>query len=786
MRKRSVRLAAIVAAGITAASFTSLRSDASASPRPHSAPGTCSLGNGVSHVVEITFDNVHFFRDNPNVPSDLELMPHLEHFLEANGTILSNMHTPLIAHTAEDSLALYTGLDGDRHGQPLSNSYKSYHPDGTTEPDSSFVYWTSPVYDTATKAPSAFDSSPSMVYSPNVPAAGNPANTITPAPWVPFTRAGCNVGDFSTANMVLENTPVDINNVFGPTSPEAQQNNADPSSFKDQETADYVGEAIHCAAGNAVCATATGVKYGQSSPSPTASADVLPNEPGGYNGYQALFGHKYIAPQLGAGTPNVTHNGYEVTDASGNLVDENGQELQEPFIHVPGFTGFSPTASQTLAMMADMQESGVPVTYGYIADIHERKTGQSGCTTTTATSSGAAIGPGDSCYVQTAAQYDAAFATFFARLAADGITPANTEFVITAEENDHFAGANAGRATTPTPADCDGVTTPCNYGNGQIGELNANLQGLVAAKGYNGPSFDVEPQGTAVYVAGQPGPADTNVRNLERASLAATSDIVNPFNGVANEKVTNYLAGKNEQRVLHIESADPLRTPTFALFPKPDYFFGASNCTPTCVQLSPRFAWDHGYYSPDIDITWAAFAGPHVFRHGVDGPSESDSPAVMNPEGGDLVTTYSDFGTWADETDVRPTLLSLVGLVDDYTPDGRVLTEVVNNASAPARTTQSLGECYKQLYASVGTFGTDTLVAETRALGTGNAKHDTRYTSFEARLVNLANKRDALANSIKTTLTDAAFHGIQPSSTTLSTQTKQCKSLVNAAEQLAQ
>jgi hypothetical protein len=786
MRKRSVRPAAIVAAGIAAASFTSVRSNASASPRPRSAPGTCSLGNGVSHVVELTFDNVHFFRDNPNVPSDLEQMPHLEHFLEANGTILSNMHTPLIAHTAEDSLALYTGLDGDRHGMPLSNSYKTYHPDGTTEADGSFVYWTSPVYDTTTKAPSAFDSSPSMVYSPSVPAAGNPANTITPAPWVPFTRAGCNVGDFSTANMVLENTAIDINNVFGPTSPEAQQNNADPSSFKDQETADYVGEAIHCANGNAVCANATGVKYGQSSPSPTASADVLPNEPGGYNGDQALFGHRYIAPQLGAGNANVTRNGYEVTDGSGNLVDENGNEIQEPFIHVPGFTGFSPTASQTLAMLADMQESGVPVTYGYIADLHERKPGQSGCTTTTATSSGAAIGPGDSCYLQTAAQYDAAFATFFARLAADGITPANTEFIISAEENDHFVGANAGRATTPTPASCDGVTTPCNYGSGQIGELNGDLQGLVAAKGYTGPSFDVEPQGTAVYVAGQPGPADTNVRNLERASLAATSDIVNPYNGVANEKVTNFLAGKNEQRVLHIESADPLRTPTFTLFPKPDYFFGASSCTPTCVQPASRFAWDHGYYSPDIDITWAAFAGPHVLRHGVDGPSESDGPAVMNPEGGDLVTTYSDFGTWADETDVRPTLLSLVGLVDDYTPDGRVLTEVVNNAPATAKATQTLGECYKQLYASVGTFGTDTLVAETRALGTGTATHDTRYTAFENRLVNLANKRDALANSIKTTLTDAAFHGIQPSSATLSSETKQCTSLVNAAEQLAQ
>jgi hypothetical protein len=35
---------------------------------------SCHLGHGVQHVVQITFDNVHFFRDNPNVPSDFQLM----------------------------------------------------------------------------------------------------------------------------------------------------------------------------------------------------------------------------------------------------------------------------------------------------------------------------------------------------------------------------------------------------------------------------------------------------------------------------------------------------------------------------------------------------------------------------------------------------------------------------------------------------------------------------------------------------------------------------------------
>ncbi|HKC77262.1 MAG TPA: hypothetical protein VKB70_02635, partial [Gaiellaceae bacterium] len=200
-------------------------------------------------MINIVFDNVHFFRDNPNVPSDLEQMPHLLNFLEQNGTVFSNTHTPMIAHTADDSLSIYTGLYGDRHGQPLTNSYNTYNPDGSTDTATSFAYWTSPVADTHKPAPTAgHDTAPSMSYSPSVPATG-PTGAITPAPWVPFTRAGCSVGDFSTANMVLENTSPDLTTVFGAGSPETQQLAADPDSFKDPEVADYIGVAVHCAKG---------------------------------------------------------------------------------------------------------------------------------------------------------------------------------------------------------------------------------------------------------------------------------------------------------------------------------------------------------------------------------------------------------------------------------------------------------------------------------------------------------------------------------------------------------
>src|SRR6266705_1618763 len=75
------------------------------------ASNACQLGNGVKHVVQLTFDNDHFFRDNPNVPSDLQMMPNLLNFFEGNGTFLSNNHTPLIAHTAIDILTSLTGLN---------------------------------------------------------------------------------------------------------------------------------------------------------------------------------------------------------------------------------------------------------------------------------------------------------------------------------------------------------------------------------------------------------------------------------------------------------------------------------------------------------------------------------------------------------------------------------------------------------------------------------------------------------------------------------------------------
>jgi len=800
-------LGGFVLAGPAASGLATTTAGAAAGGAAHGTslvvgPGsgsTCQLGNGIKHVIQLTFDNVHFFRDNPNVPSDLELMPNLLNFIENRGTLLSNNHTPLIAHTADDILTTLTGLYGDRQGMPVSNGYRFFNPNGTTDPAGSFAYWTDPVFDTATAPAPGTDTNPSMVYSATPPATTTPApapNTITPAPWVPYTRAGCDAGYVGTANVELENTAVDIPKVFGPGSPEAQQLAADPDHFKDAETADYVGVAVHCAQGSAFCADATGIKFGQTSPTPTASPDLLPDEPGGYTGFQGLFGHRYVAPQLGAGTPNLMHHGYRVTNAAGNLVDLNGHEIDGAFLtgH-PGFPGFSNiNAAQTLAYLADMQEAGVPITGGYISDIHGNEhipalSGPGG----PCNGAPAALGPGSACYVAQAQFYNQAFGTFFKRLAADGITQANTLFIVSSDEGDHVAGANVGRAIQPTPATCDGATvqgnmvTPdvlCTYPSGTFGELAGNLTGLLATEKSDTTPFTLENDSAPeFYVTGNPGPDTASVRQLERDTGGLTA--ANPYAGTT-QPITNYLADPTEEAILHMVNADPARTPTFAMFARPDYFLtsGSAACSP-CVTQNTGFAYDHGDYAAEIDTNWLGMVGPGVANLGVDGTAANAGPNSAGPDSGQITVPGSGTtGTWVDETDIRPTIMYLTGLKDDYEHDGRVITQILTspNAALSGPGVAALGDCYKQLNSSVGEFGTATLQAATTAIES-NSPGDSQYLAADQALASLDVARDQLAGQIKNDLEAAAFQNAPV--TDGASLTASCNALIGSAEQLA-
>jgi hypothetical protein len=688
------------------------------------ADSSCQLNsaNGnIKHVIYIQFDNTHFRRDNATVPSDLEQMPNLLNFIKSNGTLVSNDHTVLISHTATGILSSLTGNYPDRFGQPVSNSFRYFKTDGTTRTGVSFAYWTAPLFD---PAGSTTDTTPEMI---------NETGHISPAPWVPYTRAGCDVGAVATANTVLENTAIDIPTVFGAGSPEATEVANDPG----QAFADFVGIGVHCAQGSSVCGA-----------SDHARPDLLADEPGGYTGYSGLFGAKYVNPVIKPSGP--------MTDLSGNTIQDAGGH-----IGFPGFDGMQATVS--LSWIAQMQEAGIPITYAYISDAHDGHG--------TAGNIHFAYGPGEFGYVQQLRDYDRAFGEFFNRLAADGISKSNTLFVFTVDEGDHFAGAD------PTNPGCDGVTTPCTYPavNG-VGEINADLRRMVYTQFGDSTLFSVHADDApSVYVNGTPAQpirdqTDPTVRNLEREM--AQLNWLNPYTGSVQNNIMVALADHTGMKALHMVTADPFRTPTFTPFADPDWFFFATSGTPpatcatpaACASVPPRtnqsFAWNHGDIQDEIASTWAGLVGPGVQNLGVNG------------------------SVWTDHTDWRPTMLSLLGLQDDYVQDGRVVTEVLAASANPQSLRlhrgllQQLGAAYKQLNAPFGTFSMAVLKKSTEALAS-NALGDADYTSVESQIATWTSARDALATTIKNTLAHSEFNGVELNVGNAQSLINQANALIN-------
>src|SRR5438552_1861693 len=204
---------ALALAAVTAGSIAQAGSGTAAAAKGQQGCELNGHGTNLKHVIYLQFDNTHLFRDRSNFASDLEQMPHLMNFLRDNGTLSDNEHTILISHTAGGILSSLTGLYPDRNGQAVSNSYGFFRPSGSVGFSSSFKYWTDTTDGgnpaTSPPTPSA-DTNFNMVTGDS----GSPKNT--PAPWVPWARAGCDVGNVSTANAVLENNNA-ITFAAGPT-----------------------------------------------------------------------------------------------------------------------------------------------------------------------------------------------------------------------------------------------------------------------------------------------------------------------------------------------------------------------------------------------------------------------------------------------------------------------------------------------------------------------------------------------------------------------------------------
>ena len=726
--RRGRTLAAAGVAAVAAAAFAGVQvaQAVGRDGHDHASGSSCVLGNRgdsrVQHVIYLQFDNTHYNRDNPNVPSDLEQMPHLLNFLKGNGTLFTNDHTILISHTAGGILSSLTGLYPDRNGQTVSNSYDYYPASKVPAFTSSFKYWTSSVDPIG-------DPAPNMITD---------TGKTTPAPWVPFTRAGCDVGGVGTANIELENNSTaatgDITRVFGTGSSEWNEAVANPQIAQ----TDFVGIAIHCAqTQSSVCAN-----------DPNAKPDLLPDEPGGYTGFNALFGSKYVDPAI-------THGNSPCVNAT------DGQAITDP-IGVCGFPGFDGMlAKNTLGYVEQMQENGVPVTYGYISDAHDLHVP----TLSSDSYSSSATGPGELAHLQQLKAYDDAFESFFEDLARHGINRENTLFVITVDEGDHFAGG----VGTPVPGQnwllydhrtCT-VLTACP--TNQIGEIDANMKGLLPA---GEPSYDIHfDDAPTFYVNGQPGRTDATVRKLERDVGALTSMDPYAAGGPQAVPLTTDLADPVEEQTLHMVNADPNRTPTFTMFGNPDFFFQLSNpCTGVATCVAPAFAWNHGDIQQEIGNTWVGMVGPGVAQNGVDST------------------------TWTDHTNLRSTILTLTGLKDDYASDGHVIVQALDRRALPNALQGSiipkLEDAYEQVNAPFGAFSAATLKASTVALES-NTAGDATYTSIEGSIQSLTTQRDALATLIKTALNSATFDGTPVNPAQAQSWIDQANALITQAQALS-
>ena len=247
-----------------------------------------------------------------------------------------------------------------------------------------------------------------------------------------------------------------------------------------------------------------------------------------------------------------------------------------------------------------------------------------------------------------------------------------------------------------------------------------------------------------IYLTGNPARTAPVTRAFGRALGRLTA--VNPYTQ-QTDMLSVALADPVGMNALHMITVDPQRTPTLVMFAHPDYFLftGAADCTPCItVPTTPRtstFAWNHGGIQPEIAATWLGIVGPGV-RH------------------------LGDDTTWADHTDTRPTMLTLVGLQDRYEHDGRVLLDQLEAWAVPQalqdhrETLRRLGEVYKQLNAPFGQFGTDALVISTEAIKSGTAVDDGVYAGLSNQLQAFTAHRDELAAQMKAVLSGATFEGL--------------------------
>jgi hypothetical protein len=123
-----------------------------------------------------------------------------------------------------------------------------------------------------------------------------------------------------------------------------------------------------------------------------------------------------------------------------------------------------------------------------------------------------------------------------------------------------------------------------------------------------------------------------------------------------------------------------------------------------------------------------------------------------------------DDEVFSDHTDLRPTILTLVGLKDDYIHDGRVLVENLEHHVLPPAIKEqprrldscvALAQAFKDINATKGPLGVASLVYANQAI----TSDDATYAKYLATIGAITAERDQLASQMIALLNGAAFDG---------------------------
>ena len=303
-----------------------------------------------------------------------------------------------------------------------------------------------------------------------------------------------------------------------------------------------------------------------------------------------------------------------------------------------------------------MQEAGVPVTFGYISDAHDFH-GVSG-------NDHVAYGPGEAGYVQQLKDYDTGVRRVLHRASRT-----------TASRRTTRSSSSPSRRATTSPAPrptrpCDGVThavhvrqRPRHRGERRPAPARRDLQREPRHE-RDAPTSASTPTWRRTSTSRATRPA-TRRRHATSRRRIADMKVDEPAHGHRSRACSSRWPTRSRRssstwsrptRRGRRRSRRSRRATTSSTRRRRHDAVRTNNDLSqlrlparTTTPPNQTFAWNHGGIQPEVATTWVGMVGPGVEKSG--------SPA----------TSF-----WSDHTDIRPTMLALLGLKDDYVSDGRV------------------------------------------------------------------------------------------------------------------